>query len=137
MVLDYYTKGQGLLQCEIASRVTGGNCCPPPPLDSNNTCLRDANLRDVLDSIGHSAGPLIPQPQEFLFVKNEIVAQRPICAQMARPGANHYVVLSACADDETIRVLDPEGWYETEFRTFTRFDPSNQRGYCTGWFLTR
>jgi hypothetical protein len=136
MVLDFYSRGQGILQCDIASRVTGGLCCPSPPPNRNDPCYNLMNLETALNSVGHSAGSMIPQPQDFTLVKNEIIAQRPICAQMALPGVNHYVALSTCADDGSIRVLDPEGWYDTDFTTFTRFDLQNPRGFCTGWFLT-
>jgi hypothetical protein len=68
-------------------------------------------------------------------VKREIIAQRPVCAEVALPGGlTHYVVLSTCADDGSIRVLDPQGWYDTTFDSFTMFNPNNPRGYCTGWY---
>src|SRR5258708_599618 len=116
MVQDYYAKGQGSAECDIATTVTGGNCCPPPRLDDpTNPCLRAADLVAALGTIGHAASPLVEQPQSFLFVMNEIIGRRPLCAQMAREGGNHYVVLAGCADDQSLRVFDPEGWYDTDF----------------------
>ena len=136
MVNDCYSGGQGILQCQIASEVTGGQCCPNPPGNPNDPCNALRNLQEALDSVGHSAGPIVAQPQSFDLVKTEIVAQRPICAQVALPGLTHYVVLSTCADDGSIRVFDPQGWYDTTFGAFTTFNPDNPRGFCTGWFLT-
>jgi hypothetical protein len=136
MVMDFYSRGQGLPQCQIAARVTGGSCCPAPA-DPNDPCFNLMNLGDALAAVGHSAGAALDQPQDFSLVKDQILARQPLCAQVAMPGVNHYVVLSTCADDGGIRVFDPEGWYDTDFPTFTRFDPSNPHGYCTGWFLTR
>jgi Papain-like cysteine protease AvrRpt2 len=138
MVMDFYSKGQGLSQCQIGSRLSGGQCCPAPSGSPTDPCSTLASLEDALTLVGHSAGPLVEPPQPFTLVTGEIMAQRPICAQMALSGVNHYVVLSACADDGGIRVLDPSaGFYNTDFNTFTRFDPTNHRGYCTGWLLTR
>jgi hypothetical protein len=137
MVLDFYAKGQGRSQCDIAALVTGGNCCPPPSLDDlGNPCLRGADLQISLAAVGHSGGRLIAQPQSFSFVRQEIAGRRPLCAQMARRTGDHYVVLSACADDQSLRVLDPEGWYETDFDTFTLAGLSSPRGCCSGWFTT-
>lgn len=137
MVLDYYTKGRGMSQCDIASQVTGGTCCPPPPLDDlSNPCLRGADLQTALAAVGHSRGPMIEQPQSFAFVQQEIAGQRPLCAQMTRRNGRHYVVLSACADDESLRVLDPEGWYDTDFKTFTEAEVSSSQGCCSAWFTT-
>ena len=138
MVNDCYSGGGGsILQCAIASQVTGGQCCPSPPGDPNDPCNTLRNLADALNSVGHSAGPMRPQPQRFDLVKNEIIAQRPIRAQVALPGLNHYVVLSTCADDGSILFLDPQGWYDTTFDAFTAFNPNNSRGFCTGWYLTQ
>jgi hypothetical protein len=136
MILDFYTKGQGSLQCDIASQVTGGQCCPTPPPDRTDSCYSLINLGTALATVGH-AGEISPQPQDFSLVKNEIIAQRPICAQIALPGLTHYVVIPTCADDGSLRVFDPEGWYDTTFATFTTVNHQNPRGYCTGWFLTQ
>jgi hypothetical protein len=137
MVLDFYTQRQCGLQCQIASQVTGGNCCPSPSSGPNDPCRNLINLRDALDAVGHSAGPMLPQPQPLFLVRDELDAQHPICAQIALPGVNHYAVLSACTDEGAIRVLDPLGWYDTDFTTFTQFNPQSPRGFCTGWFLTK
>jgi hypothetical protein len=137
MVQDFYANGQGRSQCGIASLVTGGTCCPPPRLDDlSNPCLRGADLQTALIAVGHSGGPMIAQPQSFAFVQQEIAGQRPLCAQMTRLSGRHYVVLAACADDQSLRVLDPEGWYDTNFKTFTLADVSSQRGCCSAWFTT-
>jgi|SRR5215471_10275104 len=137
MVLDFYTQRQCGVQCQIASQITGGNCCPSPPADPNDPCFNLINLNDALMGVGHSAGPMLPQPQEFSLVVDQLSAQRPICAQVALQDVNHYVVLSACTDEGAVRVLDPLGWYDTDFTTLTQFNPSSPRGFCTGWFLTR
>jgi hypothetical protein len=137
MILDFYTQRQCGIQCQIASQVTGGNCCLSPPVDPYDPCYNLINLNDALIAVGHSAGPMLDQPQPFTLVQSELKAQRPICAQVALPGVNHYVVLSACTDEGAIRVLDPLGWYDTDFTTFTQFNPQSPRGFSTGWFLTQ
>ena len=136
MVLDYYTHGAGALQCAIASRVTGGNCCPASSFSAGDACNSGVHLEDALATIGHFGGTLA-QPQPFEVIKNEILVRRPICAQIALAGVNHCAVISTCSDDQAVRVLDPLGWYDTDFASFTRFNPSNPRGFYTAWFLTR
>jgi hypothetical protein len=137
MVNDCYTGGNSILQCAIASQITGGQCCPSPPNDPGDLCNTPRNLGASLAAVGHLAGPLLRPPQPFDLVKSEIIAQRPICAEVALPGLTHYVVLSTCADDGSIRVLDPQGWYDTTFGAFTAFNPNNPRGFCTGWYRTQ
>ncbi len=140
MVLDCYTKGNGKLQCEIAGELTNTSCCPPPDGTAADPSLQPESLQKALAAVGHyGSGPIAPQPQDpqdFLRIKTEIIAQRPICAEMAVPGGNHFVVISACADDQSLRVLDPLGWYDTDFDTFTTLDQLSEHGYCTAWYLT-
>lgn len=136
MVLDFYTQRQCGAQCQVASQVTGGNCCPPPTTDPLNACFNLINLSDALIAVGRSAGPMLPQPQPFSLVQSELSAQHPICAQISLQDVNHVAVLSACTDEGAIRVLDPLGWYDTDFTTFTQFNPSAPHGFCTGWFRT-
>ena len=136
MVMDFYTKGAGVLQWQIASQVTGGTCGPNPPTDPNDVCYNLMDLGLALQTVGHSAGAMQPQA-DFSLVREEISGQRPLCAQMALPGLTHYVVLASCADDGSIRVFDPEGWYDTNFTALTAFNPQNPKGFCTGWYLTQ
>jgi hypothetical protein len=136
MVADFYSQGSGPVQWQIASQLTGGQCGPARPSNPNDVCYNLINLANVLSVLGHLARPMVPQPQPFSLVQQEISGQRPICAQVALPGLTHYVVLASCADDGSIRVFDPEGWYDTSFNTFTTFNMQNPRGFCTGWYLT-
>lgn len=135
MVLDFYTQRQCGAQCEIASQVTGGHCCPSPSANPDDPCLNLINLADSLLAVGHANGPLLQAPQAFFLVVAELSAQRPLCAQISLHDVNHYAVLSACTDEGAIRVLDPLGWYDTDFRTF--LNPQAPRGFCTGWFRTQ
>lgn len=103
---QHYPPSGGWTQCSLAnSQLTRNDCCPP---GSSGACNKASRLEDALGNVGHFSRPVhgIVSADDL---RQQLGADHPVGVRIGWRGGNngHFVVVSACLADDTVRIEDP------------------------------
>ena len=138
MTSDWYEHqhgGQGLSQCDVATRALNLPCCSPSSV--NPECVRLWGLDQALGAIGHFAGK--GGSPDFNTVVNQVNQGRPLGALMKYwSGIFHFVLVNGyCSDQGLVVVCDPAGIHPFSVPAQIFFGNYNNGAVWSGWYFTQ